>query len=202
MVANKKLKRFSKGKFYVPKISLLGVNKPSDAELIRSELYKNGKLRGYITGLSLYNQLGLTTQIPRTIIIAYNGGRQEKEFGTIRIKKIVTRIPIEERIVKLLQYLDVLKDIKKIPDSDINQSLKILSTAVAKLSVVLQRKMVELALYYYSPQVRALLGLILSDLSVLGLQQKTLLNSLNPVTVYKLKLDHSIWSNADEWRIK
>lgn len=49
-------------------------------------LYKDGRLRGYITGLSLFNQLGLTTQVPRTVTLAINGGRQEKEFGTIKTK--------------------------------------------------------------------------------------------------------------------
>ena len=78
---------------------------PSDLELLRTMLYKNGRLRGYITGLSLFNQLGLTTQVPRTITLAINGGRQEKEFGTIKIKTQVTRVPIEEKDVLPLQYL-------------------------------------------------------------------------------------------------
>ena len=57
LVSDKVLERFSKGKFYVPKKGLLGNRKPSDVELIRSILYKGGRLRGYVTGLSLYNQL-------------------------------------------------------------------------------------------------------------------------------------------------
>ena len=111
MVSDKRLERFSKGKFYMPKKGLLGFRKPSDSELIRSMLYKNGCLRGYVTGLSLYNQLGLTAQMPRTITVAYNSGRQEKEFGTIRIKTVVTRVLIQEKDVKRLQYLNVFRNI-------------------------------------------------------------------------------------------
>ena len=134
LVEEKRLERFSKGKFYVPKKGLLGSRKPSDSELLRSMLYKDGRLRGYITGLSLFNQLGLTTQVPRTVTLAINGGRQEKEFGTIKIKMQVTRVPIEEMDVPLLQYLDALKEIKSIPDSDINLSLKILRKKISELN--------------------------------------------------------------------
>lgn len=200
MVSNEKLKRFSKGKFYVPKKGILGLRKPSDSEMIRSMLYKNGRLRGYVTGLSLYNQLGLTTQIPRTITVAINGGRQEKEFGTIRIKTVMTKIPIRKKDVTLLQYLDVLKDIKKIPDSDINLSLKIMSGYISKLSASEQERLEKLAEDYYSPQVRALVGLLYSSLK-LPLPRRLAL-SLNPTTIYKLKLDQSNWALAREWNIQ
>jgi len=200
MVSDKQLERFSKGKFYVPKKGLLGFRKPSDSELIRSMLYKNGRLRGYVTGLSLYNQLGLTTQMPRTITISYNGGRQEKEFGTIRIKTVVTRIPIQEKDVKLLQYLDVLKDIKKIMDADINLSLKIIRKYISELSEREQGRLLKLAKNYYSPQVRALVGLLFTSLELSV--PSTLASSLNPTTIYKLKLDPLKWPMAKEWNIR
>ena len=199
LIAENRLARFSKGKFYVPKKGLLGVRKPSDGELVRSMLYKNGRLRGYVTGLSLYNQLGLTTQVPRTITLAFNGGRQEKDFGTIRVKTVVTRIPIEEQDVKLLQYLDVLKDIKSIPDSDINQSLKIMCRNLSKLSEREQARLVALAVKYYSPQARALVGLLLSSLDVAALESLAL--SLNPLTTYRLKLDQKTWPTAKQWNV-
>jgi len=201
LVAKKKLERFSKGKFYVPQKSIIGLYKPTDAELIRSELYKNGKLRGYITGQALYNQLGLSTQIPRTVIIACNGGRQEKDFGTIRIKKIVSRIPIQEKDVKLLQYLDALKDIKKISDSEINQSLEIIYRYVVELSEKQQKRLLTLGVKYYGPQVKALLGMLFTRSGLCLLDLKKIQDLLNPVTVYKLKLDRSVWPNAVRWNI-
>jgi len=200
LVSDKQLERFSKGKFYVPKKGLLGMRKPSDGELIRSVLYKDGRLRGYVTGLSLYNQLGLTTQVPRTITVSINGGRQEKEFGTIRIKTIVTRIPIQENDVKLLQYLDALKDIKKILDSDIDLTLKIMRRYISELTDREQGRLIKLAQNYYSPQVRALVGLLFTSLELL--LPSSLALSLNPTTIYKLKLDQSIWPMAKEWNIR
>ena len=200
MVSEKKLERFSKGQFYVPKKGLFGLRKPSDGELIRSMLYKGGRLRGYVTGSSLYNQLGLTTQMPRTITVACNGGRQEKEFGTICIKTVVTRIPIKEKDVKLLQYLDVLKDVKKISDSDVNLSLKIMRRYISELPTGDQGRLVKLAQNYYSPQVKALVGLLFTSLSIPV--PCSLALSLNPTTIYKLKLDQSNWPMAKEWNIR
>jgi len=200
LVFDKQLKRFSKGKFYVPKKGLLGIRKPSDTELLRSILYKDGCLRGYVTGLSLYNQLGLTTQVPRTITVAYNGGRQEKEFGTFRIKTLVTRIPIQEKDVKLLQYLDALKDLKKILDSDVNLSLKIIRQYISELSEREQKRLVKLTQNYYSPQVRALVGLLFTSLKLPV--PSSLARSLNPTTTYKLKLDQSTWPMIKEWNIR
>ena len=200
LVDEKRLARLSKGQFYVPKRGLLGELKPTDSELLRTMLYKNGRLRGYVTGLSLYNKLGLTTQIPRTITLALNGPRQQKEFGTIRIKTLETRIPIEEENVTLLQYLDALKDIKTISDTNINQSLNIMRSKIAALSQREQKTITSLALDYYSAQVRTLLGLLFSDLKITLAGSLKL--SLNPTTIYKLKLDDKIWPEANKWNIR
>jgi len=200
LVADKTIEKLSKGKFYIPKKGLLGARKPSDSELIRSTLYKNGRLRGYVTGLSLYNRLGLTTQIPKTVTIAINGGRQEIQFGTINVKTVASRIPIEEKSVKLLQYLDALKDIKNIPDTDINLSLKIIKRLITELPYNEQAQLIALAENYYAPQVRALVGLLYST-ACLELPS-SLYNSLNPTTVYKLQLDQKQWPIAKEWNIR
>ena len=200
MVSDGELERFSKGHFYVPKKGLLGRRKPSDGEIVRSTIYKNGLLRGYVTGLSLYNRLGLTTQVPRTITIALRGGRQKKEFGTIRINTVVSRRPEDEKDIRLLQYLDALKDIKNIPDSDINLSLAIIRRYISELSRPEQSRLASLAEDRYPPQVRALICLLFSSLELSVPDSLAL--SLSPVTVYKLKLDPSQWPKAKEWNIR
>ncbi len=200
MVNERKLERVSKGKFYVPEKGLLGPRKPSDSEFIKSVLYKGGRLYGYITGLAIYNKLGLTTQIPRTITVACNGSRLTKEFGTIRIKTIVVTAPVKEQDVKLLQFLDVLKDIKKIPDADINQSLKVMRRNICGLQPTERKRIVKLAKQYYSAQVKALLGLLISDCDPDFKVREEL--ALNPTTTYKLKLDNNIWPKARNWNIQ
>lgn len=200
MVESNRIKRLSKGKFYIPKEGILGAIKPSDTALIRSVIYKGNRLRGYVTGMSLYNQLGLTTQVPRTIVLAYDGGNQTTDFGTIRIKTVFSRVPILEENVKFLQYLDALKDIKKISDSDINLSLNIMLGKFNELSQSDQKKLVVLAKDYYSPQVRALTGLLMTNIN--DSPQSKLKKTLNPTTVFKINIDQSAWPQAKEWNIQ
>lgn len=200
LISENRIERFSKGKFYIPKKGRLGTRKPSDSELIRSELLKNGKVNGYITGMALFNQLGLTTQVPKTVTISINGGRQEKDFGTLRIRTVVSRAPIKEPDIKLLQYLDVLEDIKKISDADPDTVLQAIKTFVENLNEKEKARILILAEEYYPPRVKALTGLLIESLG-LPVREKYK-RSLNPTTTYRLNLSASKWPKSKEWNIR
>lgn len=199
LLERKRLLRFSKGKFYKPEQGILGLRKPSDGARLRSILFKKGKRRGYVTGYALFNNLGFTTQVPWKITVALNGGRQTKDFGNFAIRIVRARAPVTEENAKLLGYLDILKDIKKIPDADVETSLRRMEWLVSKLTGKEWSMLVDLALLYYTPQTRALLGLIGENL---GLSKVgSLKSSLNPNTVYKLGVHLERWPRAAEWRV-
>ena len=61
MVAAGKLAKLSKGRYYRAEESAFGNLQPSQSEIIKDLLEKDGKVIGYLTGYSIYNQLGLTT---------------------------------------------------------------------------------------------------------------------------------------------
>lgn len=199
MVSVGRIMRLSKGKFYVPQEGILGPRKPSDSALIRSVLYDGRRLQGYVTGQALFNRLGLSTQVPRTITVAVEGGRREKDFGTIRIKTVPSRFPIREAEIPLFECLDVLRGIKSIPDANTNQVLRTMQEKVFSLSGAARAKLVRLASRYDTPQVRALLGLILD---AGGQDAETLRKTLNPTTIYKLAIDKEAWPLAKEWNIR
>ena len=200
LVQDNKVMRFSKGKFYVPQQGLLGQRKPSDGEMLKSVLFRDGALRGYVTGVALYNQLGLTTQVPKTYTVAVAGSRQIKDFGTIRVKAVVARAPIKPNDVPLLQYLDVLRDLKRIPDASTTQSLTIMAKKIKALAENRVGRLQFLAMNYYSAQTRALLGLVLSHNQQLTTDK--LKASLNPATRYTIDLDTAQWPNTAAWNIK
>jgi predicted transcriptional regulator of viral defense system len=200
LVKKNEIKRLSKGKFYKPKQSVIGDLRPSDSELLKTVLFKNGAIRGYITGTALFNQLGLTTQVPRTISVATKGSRQKKDFGTIRISLVPARAPFRSTDIPLLQYLDVLRNIKKIPDAEINESLGIMERKFSDLDDKQIKRVQYLALEYYGAQARALTGLLVSRLNR-GLE-KRLKESLSPLTLFKLRLDNDIWPEKRAWNIQ
>lgn len=200
LVEEGSIERLSRGKFYIPEKGYFGARKPADAELMKTILFKNKKRRGYITGAALYNKLGLTTQLPKTITIAVNGSRQKKDFGTFRVVTKATKAPIKEANVELLQYLDVLNDASKIMDSEINNTLKIISNKVAALEDKKRSTLASLAASFYGAKTRATLGLVLSSLG-LPVPDK-LSNTINPTTSYKLNIDTDVWPLAKQWNIK
>lgn len=195
-----KIKRIEKGRFYRPKQGVLGELKPCDIELLKTLLYKNGRLRGYITGLALYNQLGLTTQVPRAIKVATEGAPQKKDFGTLRAHLVKARAPVKQENVPLLQYLDVLRDLKEIPDTDVNDALKRMAQKFAQLDEQQIKRIRSLALKYYNAQEKALTGLLLERTK--NIKDESLKSSLNPLTFYKLGLDKEQWPEMKTWNIR
>ena len=123
-VETRRLERVEKGRFYKPRKGALGDVPVSDEERLRDALYRNGRRVGYVTGPALYNRLGLTTQMPKTVAIAVNRATQAKDLGTIRMKLLSRRAPISESTVPLLEILDILRDARKVPDANVERVIQ------------------------------------------------------------------------------
>ncbi len=126
-------------------------------------LERDGRIEGYITGLSIYNTLGLTTQVRNTIQIGMNEVRSSMKRGKYSVSFVKQKNKITREKIPLLQMLDVLRFIKKIPGSKIGPSCKVMQSLVSKLSEKELEVLVRLALKY-PPSTRALLGTILDSL--------------------------------------
>jgi len=200
LLKNGEIKRLSKGQFYKPRQGIFGELKPSDSELLKTILYKDGQLRGYVTGVALYNQLGLTTQLPRTITVAVEGSRQEKDFGTLRTKLVKSRAPVKAADVKLLQYLDVLRDINDIPDADTNETLASMAKRFSQLDDKQIKRAKNLARNFYTAKVAALTGYLLEYTGKDN--SRSLKKSLNPLTQFKIGLDKEQWPESRTWNIQ
>ena len=199
-VEQERLLRLSKGRFFAPKQGVLGPMNVSDAELLRDVLFRRGRRSGYITGPALYNRLGLTTQIPKTVTVATNRAAQTKDFGTIRIKTTPRRAPITDANVPLLELLDVLRDVKKIPDAKVDDVVKAIARRISALTPSELKRLQKLAVDYYSASTRALLGVILERLGE-GVSP-SLKQSMNPTTRFDLGLNVSRWPEAIAWNIR
>jgi len=72
MVASGKIAKLAKGKYYKPETTPFGTLLPSQNQVVKDLLEEDGKMIGYLTGYSIYNKLGLTTQVSNTIQIGRN----------------------------------------------------------------------------------------------------------------------------------
>ncbi|XBS70101.1 hypothetical protein ABK905_02030 [Acerihabitans sp. KWT182] len=111
---------------------------------------------------------------------------------------VPSKAPISEQNKGYLEVLDALTDIKNIPDSCPSNTLKLLSRKVMDLDESALRKFMRLAVKYYPPATKALLGLILDENGYL--KSRLLFKELNPTTRYKIGLE-GIWPQAGEWNI-
>ena len=199
MVASGKIAKLSKGKFYKPENTPFGNLQPNQSQVVKNLLEENGKTTGYLTGYSIYNQLGLTTQISNTIQIGKNQVRPNFKRERYNIAYVKQRNTITKENIPLLQILDAIRYIKKIPDANIGTSCKRLLAIIKNLNEKETSTMVRLALKY-SPATRALLGALLEQLQ-LGKTTEALFKSLNPITKYKFAGVEKVLSTTEKWNI-
>ena len=144
MVASGKIAKLSKGKYYKPENTPFGNLQSNQAQVLKDLLEENGKITGYLTGYSIYNQLGLTTQVSNTVQIGKNQVRPNFKRERYTIAFVKQKNIITKDNIPLFQVLDAIRYIKDFEDKEI-------------------KRLVRLALIY-PPATRALLGALLEQL--------------------------------------
>src|SRR6218665_3010216 len=142
------ISRLSKGKYYKPQQSKFGNSRPRESAIVNALSVRQNKRVGYLTGLSVYNQLGLKSQVSNTLVIATASPLQPKKIEGYNVKYVRRNVSFLEEDIPLLQTLDALRDIKSIPDSNPDDSLKILKDRIADLSKVKKERLTSLALSF------------------------------------------------------
>lgn len=196
MVKKGELKRAEKGLYYIPKKSIFGELPLTIKDFIQKYLYLGDKRIGYITGVNLFNRYGLTTQLSNSIEIATNTRKNPREFDGIKIKFIQNKALITEENIKYLEILDILKNLKNIPDSNIEESYMLMKNKILSLAYEEILTLLELAEKNYTVVVLALLGSMIEEKNILKVEE--LKKKLNKTTTFKLNLN---LKNGKEWRI-
>ena len=194
------IKKISKGVFYKPEQTVFGELKPDYSEQLRPYLYENGKRIAYETGFSLFNRMGLTTQMAYRIKIASRSKRISINRGALKADAVKSYAEVTEGNYELLGFLDAIKDSKRIPDCSVSQAVKILSS---KIKLLNDKQIADLVKYglLYPPRVRALLGAILENIAKEWNKEK-LKQSLNPLSKIILGLKEKDLPTIKNWNIE
>jgi len=195
-----KITRLSKGRFYKPEQSPFGVLPPGSDEVVKDLLACHGRLTGYLTGLSVYNALKISTQVGRVIQIGRNDVRPPLQRGVYRILFLKQKNRITPENISLLQLLDCVRTVKKIPGTSVEDACVRLRALVAERTEGDRRTLVRLAMKY-PPATRALLGGLLGEPVDRELSAR-LMESLNPLTTYCIPGTGRVLKNVDVWRIR
>lgn len=132
-----KLKRLYNGVYYIPYKTILGTEGNISIDKFIDKKYTNveNNISGYYTGLYLANLLGLTSQNPSCLEVCSNvattNQRKINILGfNILVYKPVTKIT--KNNIKELQFLDLMTNIDKYSEVDINEQKKKIQDYVIK----------------------------------------------------------------------
>jgi predicted transcriptional regulator of viral defense system len=193
------IKKVSKGVFYVPRKTIFGEVGPDSNRILERYLFKNGKRIAYETGYSLFNSLGLTTQMAFKIKIATKNNPIKINIGSLQVSSVKSYVEVTNKNYKLLGYLDALKDVKNIPDCSVSHAVKRMSYLISDLTPKEKNELIQYASYYPARTI-GLLGAILENLN-LKINLSALKNSLNPLTKIKLNIKETELPTIKNWNI-
>lgn len=199
MVKAGKLIKIGIGRYYYPRTSILGPVPPSTDELVKDLLYKDGMLVGYLTGYSIWDSMGLTSQFSSTIVIGLNRRKDPIKREGREIRFILQPNEISVHNVHLLCILDAIKYIKLIPDTTLDKSILRLNHLIAALNGNELLQLVNLS-KRYQPRVRAIAGAILENIGQTDIAGKVKV-TLNPLTEYRIGISRINLPTKSNWNI-
>lgn len=200
MAAKGKIAKPARGKYYKPKNTPFGKLGPDQYQIVKDLLEQNGKIIGYLTGYGIYNRLGLTTQVSNTIQIGKNVNSPSFKRGNYTISFLRQNNIITKGNIPLLQILDSIRYIKKIPDTGIEKTCERILFIIKNLSEEDKISLVRLV-KKYPPATIAIVGAIFDEIGYADIAQP-LQNILNPVTNYKLIGINKVLGFTKKWNIK
>lgn len=191
--------KVSKGKYCAPQ-----ANDPTDSyqykmELVRDLLQDGDVVKGYLTGLTVYKKMGLTTKESYEVHIGCNGQRSEMQRDRYRIVFHRQRNIITSENIRLLQLLDAIRYIKHMPDTTLLLSCECLLQMLRELRKREVSLLVQLSKKYL-PSTRALLGAMLETLYFDELAT-TIYKSMQQKKQYSFKGVGRLIRDPDKWKL-
>ena len=190
------VKRLSKGKYYKPKQGYFGEIPISDNEVLKSYLDIPNT---YITGLKAFNEIGLTTQMPKVITIASEMQPRRVKIKNLEIQFVPIKQQIDKKDIPLVRLLDALENMNKIPDTKAENVIAYAKNSMMKMSKKEIDKLSKYALKY-RPKTKAILGALL-ELVGWNKEAKQLQDTLNPLSSYKVWVSEDLLPNKKRWKI-
>lgn len=121
------IEKYSQGVYYIPQNTLLGKSTLSINDVINRKYITNDEeIYGFFSGLSFYNKLGISTQVPFVYEIVSNKERSRVREITLKKQRIILRRPyvtINKNNYLEAQFLDFINNAK---NNDINDNIETL----------------------------------------------------------------------------
>lgn len=150
------LRRYDRGIYYLPKMTIFNIEAvPSRNSIIEKKYLKQDNENiGYVSGLGLANQLGLTSQVASVVEIVTNKATKEyKELsiGNVTVIMRKPKITIDSTNYQVLQFLDLIKDINAFLEISKKEAKEKILLYIQKTGLLFST--IEKYLKYYPPIV-------------------------------------------------
>ena len=103
-----------KGIYYIPKVNVFGEMALATRKIVQYKYLQDrqGNVKGYVTGAMLFNQVGLTTQVPNLTDIATNECKNYNKYTNDYLNTTIRRpkIKITTDNYKYLQLFDLIEN--------------------------------------------------------------------------------------------
>lgn len=157
------INNYTKGIYYKPKKTRFGQIGLDKRKLIEKKyLKRDNAIIGYITGPQVWNEWGMTTQVPNRIWIAQNV-RQKKMDHDLKVMVLKAKGDIKEKNIRALQFLDIIDQIDLIQDTDKENVVKRLIVIYKEKFEVYDRIATLEEVKNYNKKVKVLFGLIVEN---------------------------------------
>jgi hypothetical protein len=190
------IKRLSKGKYFIPKVSRFGNLGPSEWQILDTILKENG---GYFAGETALNRIGISTQVPS--VISIRGARSTRTLTIGSLTVNLYKAGNSEAVFanpNVTDIVEAIRLIKKTQDGEVSKTLSRVKGIVKGLSEKDIEKLVSI-IRNERPFVRATFGAILEELE--KPQAAEIRGSLNPLTKFKIGLESKFLPNMENWGI-
>ena len=151
------LEKYSQGVYYIPKETILGRSTLSIDDVInRKYITNDNDIYGFYSGLSFYNKLGISTQVPFVYEIVTNKEKSRVREITLKNQKIILRKPyvkINKNNYLENQFLDFINNANS---NDLSDNVDVLKKYI-KDNNLNKNDILDLITYYPSKTSKKLL---------------------------------------------
>ncbi len=193
-------KKVSKGVFYIPRKTIFGELGPDSNGILERYLFEDGKRVAYETGFSLYNRMGLTTQMAFKIKIATKKNPININQGTLQVSSVKSYVDITEKKLSTVRLFGCFERHQKNPRLLSYTGNKANEFLLKSVNLKGAKELIQYALFYPA-RVRSLLGAILENLNV-TIQLEELKSSLNPLTKINISIKATELPTVKNWNIE
>ena len=151
------LEKYSQGVYYIPKETILGRSTLSIVDVInRKYITNDSDIYGFYSGLSFYNKLGISTQVPYVYEIVTNKEKSRVRETTLKNQNIILRKPyvkINKNNYLENQFLDFINNANS---NDLSDNIDVLKKYI-KDNNLNKNVILDLITYYPSKTSKKLI---------------------------------------------